>query len=258
VLQNRLRRKPELESAPGEGLITRSGVLAALFLLLSSPFWAADHESYIREDFSDLDDWKPLLFPDIPRHTHYSIESDGTTHYLKAASDDSSSGLIYRGKFNAYMYPKIRWRWKVDNLYTGEQVNKEGAKAGDDYPIRIYVIFQYDPEQADPIQRLTYSLAKRRTGEYPPDSALNYVWASNFSSQPTMSNPYTNRSKMIFLEMGDALEGRWVEESVNILEDYRRVFGEDPPDTASLAIMNDSDNTGQSSVSYVQFIEVYR
>ena len=42
------------------------------------------------------------------------------------------------------------------------------------------------------------------------------------------------------------------------LEDYRRAFGEDPPAEASLAIMNDSDDTGQSAVSFVEFIEVFR
>jgi Ca2+-binding EF-hand superfamily protein len=63
---------------------------------------------------------------------------------------------------------------------------------------------------------------------------------------------------MIFLQMGDSQKGQWIEESVDILSDYRRAFGEDPPATASLAIMNDSDDTGQSSVSYVEFIEVYR
>lgn len=236
----------------------RFGILAALFLLLSSSFWAADHGIFIREEFAGLENWKPLVFPKIPRHSLYSIEADGAFRYLKAQSDASSSGLIYTGQFDVYTYPKIRWRWKVDNLYVGEQVNKAGAKEGDDYPIRIYVIFQYDPERADPIQRLTYSAAKRRHGEYPPHSALNYVWASNVSPEPTMTNPYTSRSKMIFLQMGDTLKGRWVEESVNVLEDYRRVFGENPPATASLAIMNDSDDTGQSSVSYLEFIEVYR
>ncbi len=73
-----------------------------------------------------------------------------------------------------------------------------------------------------------------------------------------MTNPYSSRSKMIFLRMGGEQTGRWVEESVDILADYRRAFGEDPPATASLAIMNDSDDTGQSAVSYVEFIEIYR
>jgi hypothetical protein len=40
-------------------------------------------------------------------------------------------------------------------------------------------------------------------------------------------------------------------ESRNILRDYRRAFGEHPPAMARVAIMNDPDNTGESSVSYL-------
>jgi len=46
------------------------------------------------------------------------------------------------------------------------------------------------------------------------------------------------------------------EESVKVLEDYRRAFGKDPPATAGLAVMSDTDNAGGSAVAYLDFIEV--
>ena len=73
-----------------------------------------------------------------------------------------------------------------------------------------------------------------------------------------MTSPYTNRAKLIALQRGSEKAGGWQIEEVNILEDYRLAFGIDPPAAASLAVMNDSDNTGQSSLSYVDFIEVFR
>jgi hypothetical protein len=45
---------------------------------------------------------------------------------------------------------------------------------------------------------------------------------------------------------------------VDVFEVYREAFGVLPPRTASIAIMNDSDNTGERSVSYVDYIEVYK
>jgi hypothetical protein len=63
---------------------------------------------------------------------------------------------------------------------------------------------------------------------------------------------------MIVLERGPARTGQWVEESVHILKDYRKAFGQDPPPTAALAIMNDSDNTGEAATSYVEFLELGR
>ena len=73
-----------------------------------------------------------------------------------------------------------------------------------------------------------------------------------------MPSPYTDRARLIALEKGPPKVGEWVEESVNILEDYRKAFGVDPPSAANIAIMNDSDNTGEKSVSFVGFIEVYK
>jgi len=37
---------------------------------------------------------------------------------------------------------------------------------------------------------------------------------------------------------------------VNVLEDYRRAFGEEPPRVRSVGIMSDSDNTGERTVAY--------
>jgi hypothetical protein len=61
---------------------------------------------------------------------------------------------------------------------------------------------------------------------------------------------------MIPLESGSKKVGRWVDETVNMREDYGKAFGENPPAKASLAIMNDSDNTGEHATAYIQFIEV--
>ncbi|NJD55892.1 MAG: DUF3047 domain-containing protein, partial [Nitrospirae bacterium] len=73
-----------------------------------------------------------------------------------------------------------------------------------------------------------------------------------------LSNPYAEEAKMIILEAGTEKAGQWVEEDVDVIKDYREAFGALPPRTASLAVMNDSDNTGERSVSYVDYIEVYK
>ena len=61
---------------------------------------------------------------------------------------------------------------------------------------------------------------------------------------------------MIILQAGESNVGRWVDEQVNIIDDYQLAFGIKPPDTASLVIMNDSDNTGEAAESYMDFIQV--
>jgi hypothetical protein len=63
---------------------------------------------------------------------------------------------------------------------------------------------------------------------------------------------------MMIVLRGPEDVGSWHVEEVDIVRDYREVFGEDPPATAGIAIMNDSDNTGERSVSHVDYLEISR
>jgi Ca2+-binding EF-hand superfamily protein len=42
------------------------------------------------------------------------------------------------------------------------------------------------------------------------------------------------------------------------VDDYQKAFGSKPPSRARIAIMNDSDNTGESSISFMEYLEVSR
>lgn len=224
------------------------------FILLPTGPCQAE-EVLFREDFHDLAHWKPLFFPKIPKHSVYTVVTEGEQSFLRAESNASASGIIYDGEFDVFAYPRVRWRWKVENVY---QKGDARQRSGDDYPIRIYIIFKYDPERASLGQRMRYGLAKAIYGEYPPQSSLNYIWANRKQAERIIPNPYAREAKMILLEAGGEKAGQWVEEDVDILSDYHHAFGADPPAVASIAIMNDSDNTGERSVSFVDYIEVYR
>jgi hypothetical protein len=53
------------------------------------------------------------------------------------------------------------------------------------------------------------------------------------------------------------VETKWFEEEINILEDYRRAFGRDPQKEAYIGIMCDTDNTKESTISFLDYIGVY-
>ena len=226
-----------------------------MFFLITNAGIAVDKNVLLREDFNALENWKPLHFSKIKEHTKYSVDKEDGSFHLKAESNASASGIIFKKEFNIFEHPKVRWRWKISNVYRKGNVEE---KAGDDCPIRIYVIFKYDPDNASFGQRIKYGFAKAIYGEYPPHSSLGYIWESRKHDKNILSNPYAAESKMIILQTGAENAGKWIEQEVNIIDDYRKAFGEDPPAVASLAIMNDSDNTGESAISYVDYIEVYR
>ena len=49
---------------------------------------------------------------------------------------------------------------------------------------------------------------------------------------------------------GPAELGRWIDERRDVLADYRTLFGEDPPMISGVAIMTDTDGTGESALAW--------
>jgi hypothetical protein len=229
-----------------------------LFILALQPApraRAQDTNVFFHETFNTLANWAPFYYPKIKKHSVYTIVDDGGHQCLKAESHASASALVYRKTFNVYEYRNVKWRWKVDRVY---KKGKTCSKAGDDYPIRVYVLFEYDPDKAGFFERLKFNLAKSIYGYYPPQSSLTYVWANKEQPETIVTSPYTKRAKMVLLQMGPKNVGTWQDEEIDILRDYQKAFGVPPPDRARIAIMNDSDNTGESSVSYIDSLEVFR
>jgi len=225
--------------------------LGIFFCVFTAPS-QCEEEILLSEEFHHLDNWKPFYFPKIKTHSVYTI-TDG--HVLKTESKASASAIIYKMRFNVYDYPMLEWRWKIENVYVKGDATK---KSGDDYPLRLYVMFEYDPAKAGVLKKLKYETAKVLYGQYPPHSTLNYIWANKPRSENILTNPYADEAKMIPVEQGTRNLNTWLVERVDIIDDYRRAFGEEPPAVANLAIMNDSDNTGEHSISYLDYIKIFR
>ena len=223
--------------------------------LPSSALGADSRDVLFREDFNNLDNWKPFLFPKKKKPSTYTIERNGREHILRAESNASASAIVNKDSFNVYEHSLVKWRWKVTTVYKNGDAR---SKKGDDYPIRVYIMFEYDPEQAGTFEKMKYGLVKSLYGEYPPHSSLSYVWANKDEPEKFLRSPYTDKAMMVLLEKGPQKVGVWQDEEINILEDYQQAFGVKPPARARMAIMNDSDNTGESSVSYMEYIEIFK
>jgi hypothetical protein len=239
-------------------LINRSVIIVlAIFLsiIFISAAYSKKRDVLFRETFANLDNWEPVYFPKPERHSSYTIESSHNETYLKTESLASASGIISKTLFNVYDYPKVTWRWKAENIYKNGNATDE---SGDDYPIRICIVFKYEPEKAELLESMKYSTAKLLYGRYPPHSSLGYIWANREHEEEVIASVSTEKSKMIPLQMGSKNLGKWQIQDINIIEDYKMAFGTNPPPVASIGIMNDSDNTGENAVSYVDFVEIYR
>jgi len=193
------------------------------------------------------DGWKLLTFKKIDRHTEYTLIRDGETTVVKAVSNASASGLIREMKIDPKEYPLIQWRWKVSNILKKGDLTK---KEDDDYPARIYITFEYDPGKLGFFEKVKYEAARLFYGQYPPLAAINYIWESKAPVGTMVPNPFTDRAMMIVVESREEKVHQWVEEERNVYEDYKKAFHEEPPLISGVAIMTDTDNTGESATAY--------
>ena len=238
------------------GKTWRAIFCAVLLPLLIMPLAAATAESvFLDERFASLERWQPLTFPKIERHSTYTVARCETGTCLLMESNNAASALVLKQPFNVYDFPQLSWRWKVSNVY---RKGDSGTREGDDYPARLYVMFAYDPDRASLGKKLQYKLAKTIYGQYPPDSSISYIWDNQVSGKPFIVNAYTSEARMIPVSAGSGSINTWQEYTVDIVRDYRLAFGQDPPPTASLAVMIDSDNTREAARAWIQYIRLTR
>lgn len=192
-------------------------------------------------------DWEPLTFSKIEQHTHYSLEKAGNTVVVKAVSKQSASGLTRAVTVNPAEYPVLKWRWKVDNILQKGDVT---TKDGDDYPARIYITFALDPDRVGYFERLKHKAATAIFGHDVPYRAISYIWGSNSPAGTVVANPYTDRVMMFVVESGDEKVQKWITETRNIYQDYKKAFGEEPAMISGVAIMTDTDNTKESATAW--------
>lgn len=191
--------------------------------------------------------WKPLIFEKIKEHTQYVLVKDEEQVVVKAISRQSSSGLTREMTIDPKEYPVIEWRWKVENIL---QKGDVAQKSGDDYPARLYITFQYDSSKVGFFEKAKFETIRLIYGQYPPIGAINYIWESKSPIGTMVPNPYTDRVYMFVTQSGSAKLNQWVTEEHNIYEDYKKAFGEDPPNISGIAIMTDTDNTKETAVAY--------
>lgn len=160
--------------------------------------------------------------------TEYTWVKENGDPFVRATSNNAASGLIYKIEYDPQKYPYIIWNWKVDKIIENGDVT---IKSKDDYSARIYIAFP----------SLFFWKSK----------IINYFWANKFPRNHVIPSTFTANSIMVSVESGPANTGKWITETRNVYEDYIRHFGRKPPKVAAIAIMTDTDETGEStSASY--------
>ncbi len=207
-------------------------IFAFLLTILSIP------SAFTNGNFIIIDDFESGLKAgwerkDFEGKTSYEVVKEKNGHVLKAVSDGSATGLIYKYKYDVNEYPILTWRWKIEKIIKkGDAYTKEG----DDYAARVYVIFPH------------WIPFKTRS--------INYIWANKLPKGAHTPNTYYKKAILLAVESGPENIGKWITEERNVYEDYKKLFGEEPRMAGGVAIMTDTDQTGEKAVSYYDDIRI--
>jgi hypothetical protein len=210
----------------------RIALALLLVVLCAARVVAADELPIGRFSQTGLEGWQPKHFKGT---TDYRLVEEGGERVLYAYSENAASGLIYPVDYDPRVYPILKWRWKIGNtIAAGDSRTRDG----DDYAARIYVVFPH--------------------WFFPMTRTINYIWANRLPKGESQLSVFTSNDMMIAVESGAERVGEWVEVERNLLEDYRTAFGEEPPAVGAVAIMTDTDGTGERATAWYGDIQAIR
>lgn len=191
--------------------------------------------------------WQPIYIPSAKKRTAFAIVEDQGHRVLGISAGASAGSLAISLNASPVSYPILRWRWKLPQHNSKTNLL---TKKGDDYPARVYVMFDFDTGKLGFLDRAKLRMAQTLYGDRVHAAALCYVWDPKHPAGTTAWNAYTNRVRMIVVRSGDEKLGQWMEEERDIAQDFKAAFGEDPPTISAIAIGGDSDNTGETTLAF--------
>lgn len=161
-----------------------------------------------------------------------AVIKDGDIHALRMRSANDSFAIQKRVNVSTLQYPILSWKWKVIALPEGGDFRNSNT---DDQAAQLFLAF-----------------ASRKI--------IVYIWDTT-APQGLMADawapPFT-KVKAIVVRSGHAETGKWLTETRNAYEDFKELFGEEPPPITGIRLQINSQHTesrGESLFADVVFEE---
>lgn len=181
---------------------------------------------------------KLINYPeDFSEHYLYKVRNNDDNKFLRyqgVTAKHISFPLINEEKENIYdinLYETPILSWKVRAHKLPEKANEKSSDRNDSVA-SIYVVFEMG----------RVALVKK------VPKSIRYTWSTTLPTGETDSKLFGNQ-QIIVVESGEQDTGKWITFERNLVEDYRKRFGDDPP-KHPMAILILSD--GNSTNSYVK------
>lgn len=170
----------------------------------------------------------------------YFIAEENGNQYLRyegVKARHLNFPLKNRPNIDIYENPILSWKWKVEKLPQGANEDNDSYN---DTAVSIYVVFDMG----------RVALFKK------VPKSIRYTWSSSLEKGTTLSKFFGNQ-KIVVMESGPEKKGQWVSFERNIVEDYKRLYGDNPPKKPlAILILSDGDNTQAEVVAGYDDIEL--
>ncbi len=157
-------------------------------------------------------------------------EKDGN-RFVRAYTEGEATSIIRVNgedfEWNLDEHPRLRWRWRARELPKDASEREEDRN---DAGGAVYVTFSRDWLGRPKSIKYTYS------STLPVGTVVSY-----------------GRLRVLVVDSGREKTGKWKQVERNVINDYRQVFGGDPPDKPlSIALWSDSDSVpdGKAEVDF--------
>jgi hypothetical protein len=195
-------------------------------LLVATLAWADDR--LVIADFSQGVDARGIpqswQLKEKSGKADFSVVKDGDLNVLQLRSADTSFSIQKEVKVNLKQYPVVSWKWKVTKLPKGGDFRKMKT---DDQAAQLFLAF-----------------TKTKSIVYIWDTTAPEGLMSEAIAPPLMT------IKLVVVRSGPAELGKWVTETRNVYEDYKKFYGEEPPAVKAMRLQINSQHTGTSAESY--------
>ena len=212
----------------------RRVVLAVAFVVIATA-WAADR--VVVEDWRSYPlgtrgipgDWKEQTWGKPAYDLEIVSDNGQPVLHLRSKGDNSTISRDLTGSVDLNETPILEWRWKVITLPTGGNACQ---KPTDDEAAQVYVAWVRSPEAVR-------------------SRIIGYVWDSTAPAGTICKSQKTATVTYVVLRSGSDELGKWITERRNVVEDFRRIYGEAPDNPSALSLAIDSDDTRSSAESFI-------
>ncbi len=175
--------------------------------------------------------WETIGVPG-KAETRFDVNEDGSL------SVRSNASVAFRYVELSVSGHTLTWRWRIDAMGQASDPMQVGA---DDRPLAVHLWFPEQDNQSSLFGGLAELFGYPEVG-----NVLTYTWGGPVKEQRTMPNPHLadGQGALIVLQTEASAEGKWVQETIDFREDFRRAFGKEAPPPGHIAISGDSDDLG--------------